>query len=152
MPWSPPHKAAGSGEGGARAACQSKPGKPASVNELEGELDLARRPRCSGDDAEAGSSEDVVGKAEVHQVEYVEELGAKFQRGQLRVTPMSEGSVFDEGDVVVLKTGAAKGVASQRTEAAMIRAGASRNIDRDVKEGGILGAASEVVLAHRVVR
>jgi hypothetical protein len=51
-----------------------------SVNQLQRKLYLPRRPRGLADDAEATPTQNVGRQPEIHQVEYVEELGAKFHR------------------------------------------------------------------------
>ena len=107
---------------------------PVSVNQLQGELNLARRSGGLADDAKAASAQNVGRQPEIYQVENIEELGAKFHRPQLRASPMPERSVFDQRDVEVLESRSAKGVAPQRAETPMVGTGAARNVDRNREE------------------
>ena len=47
---------------------------------------------------------------------------------------MAKWSVFDQRDVEVCEPWSAKGIASQRAKAAMVGAGAARNVDRNREE------------------
>src|SRR5207244_2557370 len=57
-------------------------------------------------------------------------------------------SVFDKRYVEVVEAGAAESAAAERSEAAVVGAGAVREVDRDVEERDVVVAASEVVAAH----
>src|ERR1051325_4411561 len=65
------------------------------VNDLQRELNLPRGSRGLADDSEAAAAHDIRRQAEIHEVEYIEELRAKFQRAQLGIAALPEGRVFN---------------------------------------------------------
>src|SRR5208337_4333320 len=89
-------------------------------------------------------------------IEHVKELGAKLEDAEFTVSPVPEGGIFDQGNVVLMKTGSAKSVAAQGAEAAGIRAGASGEVDGNEEERivlvriivGFIWAAPKIVLTH----
>src|SRR5262249_26792032 len=83
-----------------------------SEDELEGELQLARSTCGPAIHSEARAAHDVGGQAEIHQVEGVEELGAKLQGDGFGVAAAREWCVLHQGDVEVAVAWSAEGVAS----------------------------------------
>ena len=51
---------------------------------------------------------------------------------------VSERSVFDQGYVEIVEAGAAEGAAAQRSESAVVRAGAIGKVDGNVEERALL--------------
>jgi len=72
------------------------------IEQLEGDLDLARGPGGLADDAEARADHDVGRQSKVNEVKNIEKLGAKLQRdgfaptavGKLRVRDIKDGGAF----------------------------------------------------------
>jgi hypothetical protein len=120
-----------------------------SVDELERELNLPRRPGCFGNLAETRSVEDVSRQAHADDVEEIEELGPELEIHALGAAgAMAEGRALDEGEVVVVISWAAESVAAKVAEDPLIGTGATGNFDGDGKEiGGVVCAFAEVVFA-----
>jgi len=118
------------------------------VDQFEGELDLARGAGSFADNAEAAAEDGVGGKAKINDVEDVEKFSAKFKIRQLALPSMTNRRVLDESHVDLMKTGTAKGVASQGAEETGVWTGASREIDRNVEKGAVVGPAAKIILAH----
>src|SRR5579872_2085995 len=118
-----------------RAACQlaQLPDLLSSVNHLQRKLYLARGAGGLADDAKAAAPQNVGWQPEIHQVEHVEKLGAKFQGAELCISAAAEGRVLDQRDVEILEARSAEGVAPQGAKAAVVRAGASGQVDRNGK-------------------
>jgi hypothetical protein len=64
------------------------------------------------DHPEAASHHDIGRQPEIDDIENVKKFGAKLEDAEFTISPMSEGGVLDQGDVVLVKTGSAKGVAA----------------------------------------
>src|ERR1700678_3710717 len=120
---------------------------PRSVDELERELNLPRRPGRFGNLAETRSGEDVRGQAHVDDVEEIEELGPELEIHALcSAAAIAEGRAFDEGEVVVIVCRTAEAVAAKGTEDALIGAGTTGDIDGDgEKVSGVVCTFAEVV-------
>lgn len=99
------------------------------------------------DDAEAAAAQDIGGEAEIYDVEEVEEFAAKFDVAKFRGAAVPDGGVFDHREVVVVVAGGAKGVAAEGAEAALVRSGAARDVNRNIEKRGVVCAQSEIVLA-----
>ena len=65
---------------------------------------------------------------------------------------MAERRVFDQRDVEVAETRAAKGIAAEHSEASLVWPGASGNVDRNIEERRIVRPSSEVVSAVAAAR
>ena len=104
----------------------------ASVDQLEGELNLSRGSGGFADDAEAGTLDGIRGQAHVDDVEEVEELATELKVGALdAAVAMGDGRGLDEREVEVVVGRSAKGVAAQGAEAAGVRSGAAGDSDGD---------------------
>ena len=93
------------------------------------------------DNSEAAAAHDIGRQPEIDDVENVKKFGAKLEDGEFTISPVPEGSILDQGNVELMKTGSAKGVAAQGTEAAEIRAGASGHVDGNGEKRTIVRAA-----------
>src|SRR5882762_609401 len=109
-------------------------GSTFSENYLHRELHLARRPRSLTDDSKSTPAHNIRGQSKLHQIEYVEELGAKFQRTQYTVRRMAERRVLDQGEIEIMEGRSSERVASERSEAALVGAGTAGQVDRNGKE------------------
>ena len=69
------------------------------------------------DHSKPRAEQDVGRQSKIYQIEHVEELGSKLEFDGFR----SEGSLFHQGDIEVVKTGSPKGVSAQSPETAIIR-------------------------------
>jgi len=115
--------------------------------EVQGELDLAGRPGGFVDDTEARAEQGVRRQSEIHNIENVEELRAKLQDRPFGAA-VADGSVLDQSEIVLLEAGAAKSIAPERAKVALIGAGPTGKIDGNRKEGAVVCAAAEVILAN----
>src|SRR5207253_5489754 len=114
------------------------------VNQLQRKLDLAGRARSPADDAESTAPNDVRWQSEIDMIKNVEEFGAKLQRCQFCVSSATQGSVFDQGYVIILVSGAAECITAQSAKAATVRAGTARKVDGDREKRGVLRAPAKV--------
>ena|SRR6266481_4042498 len=105
-----------------------------SINQFQRELDLTRRPGCSTDESEAAAADRIGGQSKIDNVEDVEKLGAKLNYTQFPAASVSKRSVLDQRHVELMKAWSAKSIAPQRSKPAMIRARASRDVDRNIKK------------------
>jgi len=103
---------------------------PRSIDQFQRELDLPRWSGGMADNPEAAAANDIRRQPKIDDIENVEKFGAKLEDAEFTISPVSNGRIFDQRNVVLVKTGPAKCVAAQRTEAAEIGAGASRHVDR----------------------
>ena len=94
-----------------------------SINHFQGKLNLPRGSRGLADNAKSTSVHNVRWQPEVHDVEDIEELGAKLQRAEFRVATVPEGSVFNHREIEAVKRGTTKRVSTQSAEASTMRAG-----------------------------
>src|SRR5512146_962241 len=101
----------------------------ALVNHLQRELNLPRIAGRFADHPEAAARHDVIGQAEVHDIENIEELGAKFERAEFGIAAATEGRVFDQSDIKIVKGGAAESVAAQCSETSLVGASATRQVN-----------------------
>ena len=83
---------------------------PQLIHNLERELYLAGGACRFADDAEAAPADGVGGQPKVYDVEDVEKFSAKLQNAELPAPTMAEGCVFDDGDIELMESGAAKRV------------------------------------------
>ena len=65
--------------------------------------ELPRRPGGSADHPESGPEHDIRRKAEVHDVEGVEDLGAELQYDALRIRPDAYRRVLDQRQIDIVK-------------------------------------------------
>src|SRR5438477_11076334 len=118
-----------------------------SINQLQRELDLPRGACRLADNSEAGATNNVGRQSEIHDVEDIEEFGAKFEHCQLALGPASERGVLDQRHIKITIAWPTKGVATQRAKTAMIRPGSCGNIDGNEKKRAIVGAQAEIIFA-----
>ena len=64
------------------------------------------------DHPEAAAHHDIGRQPEIDDIENVEKFGAKLEDAEFTISPVPDGSVLDQGNVVLMKTGSAKGVAA----------------------------------------
>src|SRR5690349_20981286 len=76
----------------------------------------------------------------------------KFTHSAFPPGPLSERRILDQRYVEIVEARSAKRVSPERSEAPLIRAGSSGNFGRNKKEGAVVRAAPEVILAHRAAR
>src|ERR1019366_3745920 len=105
-----------------------------SENHLQRKLNLPRRSRGLADNPKPAAAQDVRRSSEVHDVEDVEELCAKFECAEFCVAAAAEGSVFDQRHVEIVEAGPAERAPAQRSEAAVVGAGSVRQVDGNVEE------------------
>src|SRR5262245_1591297 len=83
-----------------------------SINELEGELNLAGAAGGAADQTEAGAAHGVGRQSEIDDVEDVEELRSEFEDAQFIFAAPAERSVLDQCDIEIVKGRSAEGVAA----------------------------------------
>ena len=83
-----------------------------SINNFQGKLNLPRRSRGLADDAKSASVHNVRWQPEVHDVEDIEELGAKLQRPEFGVAAMPERCIFDHREIEAVESRSAKSVST----------------------------------------
>jgi hypothetical protein len=81
------------------------------------------------DDSKSASLHRIGGQAKINNVEYVEELGPKFEIAPFRALSVSKRCVLDHRNVKLAISRATKRVASQGAEAAQVWPGASGKVD-----------------------
>src|SRR5690348_5706354 len=112
-------------------AVEAFPAKPrCSVTQFDRKLNLARRPGSLTDNSESAAPHYIGWQAEIHEVEHIEELGAKLDCAEFGIASAPERRVFHQGDVEILETRSAECVPAQGSEAPMIRARPSGNVYR----------------------
>lgn len=84
-----------------------------SIDQLEGELDLAGGAGSMADDAEAAAQDSIGRQAEIDDVEDIEKFRAELEDAQFTLSPVANWGVLDQGNIELMKTGSAKGVAAQ---------------------------------------
>src|SRR5581483_6171270 len=97
--------------------------------------------RCSADDPKSAAAQNVVRQAKVHDVENVEELGAKFDCRKFGISAMTHGRVLNQRKIEVVKRRPAERVASQSSEPALVWACSARNVNRNGKERRVVVAS-----------
>lgn len=109
----------------------------ASPEELQAELDLARRGGSSGDDAGGGRGraggggvDDGIGRIEIGVIEEIEDFGAELERETFR-----DGKFAGDGEVGFDKAGALQGVAAD------VAVGAGQRLDEGIGIEELRGAA-----------
>src|ERR1035438_4197997 len=89
------------------------------------------------------------GQSEIHQVEDIEELGAKLQGGALAAATRHQRRILDHRDIQIFKRRPAESIPAQRAESAVVGPRAAGNVRGNVKKGRVIGATPEIVLADR---
>src|SRR5258705_9431326 len=95
-----------------------EPSRSKSINQLQRELYLPRRARRLADDPEATAKNNVGRQSEIHDVENIEEFGAKFEHCQLAVAPASDRRVLDQRHIKITIAWPTKSVTPQRAKTA----------------------------------
>src|SRR6266496_2054477 len=116
------------------------------VNQLQRKLNLPRRTRGPADDPEPAAAHNVIRQSKVHNVEDVEQFSAKFDCPQFSIIPMTEGSLFDQRNIKVMKRRSAESISSKRPKAAQVRPRSPSNVDRNKEEILIVVSLSKVIL------
>src|SRR5579859_2809924 len=124
----------------------------ASVDQLQRKLNLSGSAGSPADKAEAGATHRVGWQAEIHNIEKIEKLRAKFQNSQFIFSAPSERRVLDQREVKLMKRWPAKRVPSQRPEPSLIWSGAACNADRNRKKILVVRAHPKIILANSAAR
>jgi hypothetical protein len=81
----------------------------------------------------------------VYEVEDIEELGTKLERAEFSATAATEWRVFDDCDIEIDVPRSTKGVATERTEIALVRSGTACKIDGDTEVRSVGSAPAEII-------
>src|ERR1035438_10362339 len=94
-----------------------------SIDQFKRELYLTGTAGGLADLTEAGAGEYVGGRAHVDDIEEVEKLAAELEVHKFSsALPPAEWSALNEREIVVIKGRSSKGIATQRSEAALVGA------------------------------
>ena len=129
-----------------RGSCIQEP-RFNSIEQLEGDLDLARGRSGLADDAEARANQDVGRQSKVNEVKNIEKLGAELERDGFKPTAVGKLCILGQRHVEVVKTGPPKGIAAKGPEPSLVGACPFRQMEGNGKERGIRVAEPEVVFA-----
>src|SRR5580658_10353895 len=102
--------------------------------------------------AESAAEHCIGRQTEIHDVKYVEELGAKFEVAQFAIASFSKRSVFDQSHVEIVEARSAKSVAAERAKNALIRACSTGDVYRNKEEGAVISTAAEIILSDGAAR